>query len=303
MLFTDTCCMLHDGYVGKTASQGIPSALAVPVVEGLGTIHAQLIQKHRILYYWFWPEDTFLYLKPSRVIVPEHRPEAWAKGDFRTDSSKMYVAKLGSSRLRISAPRVRAFVQKMKLNEAQTLQVMPIGFNARGKNPRDEEWINAKEGACEWLKANRDIWKTWIPLATDCTAGFGIADLRGMPARSRAEAVSCEICPAGRFSEMYEDDGYTYRCQPCDPGYYQARAGQLYCLACDPGTHTAEAGQASCSPCGRGSFMNLSAATSCFPCGPSEAWTTSRAVVEGEQERWIELEGEVDGFSMLLCYP
>ena len=135
MLFTDTCCMLHDGYVGKTASQGIPSALAVPVVEGLGTIHAQLIQKHRILYYWFWPEDTFLYLKPSRVIVPEHRPEAWAKGDFRTDSSKMYVAKLGSSRLRISAPRVRAFVQKMKLNEAQTLQVMPIGFNARGKIP------------------------------------------------------------------------------------------------------------------------------------------------------------------------
>ena len=39
--------------------------------------------------------------------------------------------------------------------------------------------------------------------------------------------------------------------------------------------------------------MNLSTATSCFPCGPSEAWTTSKAVEAGEQERWIEIEGAV----------
>ena len=271
-------------------------ALAAPLAEGLGTVHEQLIRKHRILYEWYSPEDSFLDLKPSRLILPEHRPEAWAKGDYRTDSVKVYIAKLGSPRLRISAPRVRAFVQKMKLSEEQALQVMSFRTN------KFQPWIEAQEGACEWVKANRDIWKTWIPLATDCTAGFGLADLEGMPVRSRAEAVSCEICSAGHFSELYEDAGLTYRCQPCDPGYHQARAGQPNCVPCDPGTYTNESGQASCSPCGRGSFMNLSAATSCFPCGPSEAWTTSRAVVEGGQERWIELEGEVDGVSAILSF-
>ena len=283
--------LAHESSLGvqmhRSVALGIPLALAAPLDEGLGTVHEQLIRKHRILYEWYSPEDSFLDLKPSRLILPEHRPEAWAKGDYRTDSVKVYIAKLGSPRLRISAPRVRAFVQKMKLSEEQALQVMSFRTN------KFQPWIEAQEGACEWVKANRDIWKTWIPLATDCTAGFGLADLEGMPVRSRAEAVSCEICSAGHFSELYEDAGLTYRCQPCDPGYHQARAGQPNCVPCDPGTYTNESGQASCSPCGRGSFMNLSAATSCFPCGPSEAWTTSRAVVEGGQERWIELEGAI----------
>ena len=176
--------------------------------------------------------------------------------------------------------------------EDQTLELIAAVGGA--SLPMDERWRNAAQGCCEWLKANRDVWTTWLPVATDCTEGFGIADVRGMPVTSRAEAVNCQICPAGTFSELYEDGGFTYRCQPCNPGYHQTRAGQISCTPCDLGTHSAEAGQAFCSPCSRGSFMNLSTATSCFPCGPSEAWTTSKALEAGEQERWIEIEGEVE---------
>ena len=193
--------------------------------------------------------------------------------------------------MRITAPQVRAFVQKMEVDEDQTLGLMA----AVGEETwtQVEKWRGAQQGCCEWLKANRDVWTTWLPVATDCTEGFGIADIRGMPVMSLAEAVNCQICPAGTFSELYEDGGFTYRCQPCNPGYHQTRAGQISCIPCNPGTHSADAGQAFCSPCSRGSFMNLSAATSCFPCGPSEAWTTSKAVEAGEQERWIEIEGAV----------
>lgn len=180
----------------------------------------------------------------------------------------------------------------MQVNEDHIVQLMTIAMEGRVPDP-ERSYSNSQQGICAWLKANRDLWKSWIPMATDCTAGYGIADAQGMPVTSRAEAVSCEICPAGRFSEVYKTGGFTYRCQPCDPGYHQTRAGQLKCVPCDPGTHAAEAGQAFCAACARGSFANLSGSRSCLSCGPAEAWTTSKAEDTGGQERWIEIEGEV----------
>ena len=268
----------------------MPLAITYPEIDGAGSVH--IIRTHRVLYYWWAPDTTFADLKPVQVLFPEHKPKDWARGDFRTAAAKGYIAKLASTRLRITAPQVTVFLQNMEVDEDQVLELIDAVGDATV--PQDEKWKNAQQGCCEWVKANRDVWTTWLPVATDCTAGFGIADVRGVPATSRAEAVNCQICPAGTFSELYEDGGFTYRCRPCNPGYHQTRAGQISCIPCDPGTHSAEAGQAICSPCSRGSFMNLSTATSCFPCGPSEAWTTSKAVEAGEQERWIEIEGEVE---------
>ena len=275
-----------------SVAHGLPLAITLVDTRRFPDANIRYIRKHKTLYYFYSPEASMQDLKASRIILPQHNPEAWAKGDYRTDSNKVNVAKLGSPLLRISAPRVRAFVQKMQVNEDQIVQLMTITIEGRVPDP-ERSYSNFQQGICEWLKANRDLWKSWIPMATDCTAGFGIADAQGMPVASRAEAVSCEICPAGRFSEVYEEDGLTYRCQPCDPGYHQTRLGQLNCVPCDPGAYAAEAGQAFCSACARGSFANLSASRSCLSCGPAEAWTTSKAEDAGGQERWIEIEGEV----------
>lgn len=274
-----------------SVAHGLPLAITLVDTKRFPGADRGYIRKHKTLYYWYSPEAELQDLKASRIILPQHNPEDWAKGDYRTDSNKVYVAKLGSPLLRIS-PRVRAFVQKMQVNEDHIVQLMTIAMEGRVPDP-ERSYSNSQQGICAWLKANRYLWKSWIPMATDCTAGYGIADAQGMPVTSPAEAVSCEICPAGRFSEVYRTGGITYRCQPCDPGYHQTRAGQLKCVPCDPGTHAAEAGQAFCAACARGSFANLSGSRSCLSCGPAEAWTTSKAEDTGGQERWIEIEGEV----------
>ena len=111
------------------------------------------IRKHRILWYWYGPDSTFADLNPVQVIFPEHRPKDWARGDYRTGSAKGYVGKLGSTRMRITAPQVRAFVQKMEVDEDQTLELIAAVGGA--SLPMDERWRNAAQGCCEWLKARR----------------------------------------------------------------------------------------------------------------------------------------------------
>ena len=248
----------------------------------------QLVRNRRVLYYWWEPDETFLDLKHARIILPPHSPASWTKGDLRTASSNVKIAKLVSSHLRIAAPRVRMFVERLNLEAGQLLKLLE---DSTFQSSIDDRWPVLRQSACQWIKTT-DIWMKWIPVATDCTPGFGLADAEGLPVMSVLEAVDCQICPAGRFSDPFSHDSLqTYRCQPCNPGYHQSRFGQGHCVPCDPGTYAAEAGEAVCLPCERGSFVNSSAATRCFSCGLEEVWTTSKVVQVGEQERWIEVEG------------
>eukprot|EP00438_Fugacium_kawagutii_P013730 Skav209148 [mRNA] locus=scaffold3188:56379:58019:- [translate_table: standard] len=253
--------------------------------------YVKLVRSKNLLYYWWEPDETLIDLHHSRVVLPPHSPAAWSEGDFRTASSDVYISKLAASRLRISAPRVRKFLQNFKLDSSQLLDLLGfIDFDSLG-NYTEGEFHAMSQAACQWVRSKGDIWEKWVPVATDCTAGFGLANVQGVPVASLDEAVDCQVCPAGRFSELFTpDSGPTYRCQLCDPGYHQSLFGQGRCIECEPGTYSVEAGQATCSPCGRGSFVNFSGAVECFSCGPREFWTTSRLEVPSEK-KWIEVEG------------
>ncbi|CAE6960708.1 unnamed protein product [Symbiodinium sp. CCMP2592] len=255
----------------------------------------QLIRSLSVLYYWWEPDETLVDLQQAKVILPPHSPKAWSQGDFRTASTDVYVAKLGSQNLRTAAPRVRMFLQNLALEASEALELtQSIGF----ESDVDDRLASLRQGACEWIRSHSHIWEQWMPVATDCTPGFGLVDAQGLPVTSLDEAVECRACPAGRFSERFtHDSGLTFRCQLCDPGYRQSRFGQSSCIACDPGTYAEVAGQATCSPCARGRFANSNAATACLPCGPEEVWTTSKAVDYGGHERWIEVEGATSASS------
>ena len=278
--------MMHV-YMQWSVAYGMPLALTHAFDMDSVT---RLIRNQRILYYWWEPDDTLLDLNHARIIFPQHSPAAWSQGDVRTSSDEVYIAKLASSLLRISAPRVNMFLKKMKLESGQLLEMLKdSSFQANV----DQRMSDLRDHACDWIKSNGQIWDDWMPVATDCAAGYGLTDAQGFPVPSVAEAVECKVCPAGHFSQMFAslDGGQNYRCVKCDPGQHQQQSGQSKCLACEEGSFAAEAGQATCSPCERGSYGNKSGAAHCYSCGPEEVWTTSKAVQVGAQERWIEIEG------------
>ena len=117
-----------------SVAHGLPLAITLVDTKRFPGADRGYIRKHKTLYYWYSPEAELQDLKASRIILPQHNPEDWAKGDYRTDSNKVYVAKLGSPLLRIS-PRVRAFVQKMQVNEDHIVQLMTIAMEGRVPDP------------------------------------------------------------------------------------------------------------------------------------------------------------------------
>ena len=92
------------------------------------------------------------------------------------------------------------------------------------------------DAACSWVRRQSEIWSRWISVDTNCFLGYGLVDEHGAFLSSMAGGVSCEVCPAGTFSENFADDsGRTRRCTPCPAGTSQAKAASSHCEACRPG--------------------------------------------------------------------
>ena len=94
------------------------------------------------------------------------------------------------------------------------------------------------------------------------------------------------MCPAGRFSDEFEDGvGTTRRCVACAAGSYQKLSGETACIPCEAGTMAAAGGSTECESCGLGSFANSTGMSHCVVCSDDPArWTTS--------ERMNTLTGE-----------
>lgn len=90
---------------------------------------------------------------------------------------------------------------------------------------------------CRWLRANEDLWKEWLPDATNCFPGFGLFDpVSGTYVQDREDRTSktCQPCPSGTFSSQLVDPaGVTYVCLQCPIGTSQKSGASL---ACDLGT-------------------------------------------------------------------
>ncbi|CAK9007449.1 unnamed protein product [Durusdinium trenchii] len=272
------------------SAYGIPLAISHRTTASAFT---NLVDQFRFLFQWYEPDTTLIHKGPTLVILPEYSPSAWAAGDFRTSATSSHIAKLVSQSLELSSPRVRKFIENMKIELSQVVELMaPNGISQHDPvtllTPSDLQW----NSACNWIKANGHLWQQWIPVTTDCARGFGIVNADATHVALRSEAVACEVCPVGRFSTVLSDEiGTTFVCRACEAGWHQSVAGQTSCLPCNPGSFTALTGEALCSPCERGSYGISSAATSCLPCssGGNEHWTTSK---EDEMDfRWIEVEG------------
>ena len=113
-------------------------------------------------------------------------------------------------------------------------------------------------------------WSAWKPKLTSCYEGFGLVDASGAFVPNRTLAVGCGLCQAGTASEeLIDDEGRTFQCKQCPPGYSQSNTYSTKCEPCPKGTSASMFGSISCTPCNEGEYQPDTAQTSCIPCDAS----------------------------------
>lgn len=141
------------------------------------------------------------------------------------------------------------------------------------------------DAACSWVRRQSEIWSRWIPVDTNCFLGYGLVDEHGMFLSSMAGGVSCEVCPAGTYSENFADSGNsgrTRRCTPCPLGTSQAKAASSHCEACRPGTAAFAEGSVTCTPCPKGSYQDAAGETTCVRCSNDTTTLLRGATAKGD---------------------
>lgn len=201
-----------------TTAYGIPAAIGI---IGNFTLYKQRVRKIHSLFYWWVPDSTFVDLQPMQLIFPRHSASAWDRGDKTTAQTESAVTKVVSSNLATKSSSVHSFVSNIRfeLQQVQDLLLRTL----RSSN---------EEVACRWVRDNKDVWKRWLPVETNCFQGSGMVSSDGKHLESREGAVGCDLCPAGRFSEEMADSlGKTYRCSLCPPGFSQSKIFSTSCEA------------------------------------------------------------------------
>lgn len=271
---------------------GFPAAVGISKSWGDFVSHGRT---KRLLFYWWVPDSTFIEMQPSNLVFPRHSQSEWEQGDKKTGAKGTYLANMVSRNLASKAPEVEEFVSAMNFELAE---IQDLLLKLQGSDK-----FNV---TCGWIHEKQQKWERWIPKETNCHEGFGLISASGAFVETRAEAVGCGLCPAGRSSqEVLDNEGKTYRCEECPPGYSQPNTFSTTCEPCPAGYYTDVNGSKSCMHCQEGSYQNATASTSCIPC-PSSRTTRLLAAAHAEdcvcQDKFIDIEGVCVACSTgLLC--
>ncbi|CAK9093024.1 unnamed protein product [Durusdinium trenchii] len=240
-----------------STAYGMPTALGVSGGWSLFLKHVRTVQ---CLHYWWVPDSTFIQMLPEQLLFARHSANEWLAGDKKTGGQGSYVSKMVSNNLQSKAGRVREFVANINF-ELPEVQNLLLEFDATG---------SAYNVSCKWIRNNRARWSAWKPKLTSCYEGFGLVDASGAFVPNRTLAVGCGLCQAGTASEeLIDDEGRTFQCKQCPPGYSQSNTYSTKCEPCPKGTSASMFGSISCTPCNEGEYQPDTAQTSCIPCDAS----------------------------------
>ena len=268
-----------------STTYGIPTAIAV--ANGWGN-YTSLVSSTRSLFYWWWPDTTFISSQPHPITFPPHSALEWAQGNFRTEATGTYVSKATSSNFGNQAPRVRDFISNMRFELAEIMDLLLTITS--GSSTYDV--------ACKWVRDQQSRWQEWLPIETNCITGFGLADGAGNFVSERSNSTTCEVCGPGRFSQEYLDDtGATRRCVVCVPGTSQAKSAATSCPPCPSGEYTDTNGRETCNVCDQGSFQVLEGQTGCISCDDDQ---TTRFLAARRPEDCVCKPGLIEDSGLCL---
>lgn len=265
------------------------------------------------MLYWWWPDMTFSMDLPTAVMAPPRNPAEQAAGIWKTANSKDLVMLAKWPGLQKMDRAVWQTLEKFLINDYDVLNAVIM---LKNKDPHrhyadggggDSTFLPERwEVACEWLKANDALWKSWIPDKTACEDGEGVYTLG-----SNSFCLSCPVdlvstigdngvrtcgeCPAGQYNEdgqcndchrgTYNDLVGAKECKTCSPGTYGTLSGAKTaaetCVDCGAGTYALQPGSSFCPPCPSGT---IDAGTGKEECTPCPAGQFSTAAADGMQK-------------------
>eukprot|EP00435_Cladocopium_sp_Y103_P069800 s702_g34.t1 len=240
------------------------AAYNMPVALGVAATWSKFLEvpkKYKTMFYWWTPDNAFLEMKPSKLVFPPFNAYAWSQVDYTTAAAAVPVAKIAPKDLQAMAPDISKLLEA-SLFDLEAVDSMMLNMKSNS--------VTREQAACDWLKANTDRWKSWIPKATQCNPGFGLYDdATETFTAERATATTCRACLPGMFSKAFaDDDGSTYICEACPAGQQQLGAGAMACDACPAGTAKAEQSTEECAPCAAGAYQDEKGALQCKMCPP-----------------------------------
>eukprot|EP00913_Durusdinium_trenchii_P014828 g13905.t1 len=153
--------------------------------------------------------------------------------------------------------------------------------------------------SCNWARNNVERWTAWVPVRTNCYAGFGLANDEGVHILDETgKTYRCSACPSG----TYQDKIFSSSCKPCARGSYSDTPGGKLCKHCDVGFYQALEKQTTCSACPADRTTRLLAATGeqeprrqaecvckatliekdgqCIPCDEESLWCPVGSTIE-----------------------
>eukprot|EP00434_Breviolum_minutum_P008465 symbB.v1.2.007468.t2/scaffold455.1/size335105/16 len=254
--------------------------------------YIQLGIQHQSLTYWWFPDTMFATYNPTLVTFPAYDPAEKAQDIHRTGDEFTRLVNFAAGGIESVADKA--------VHVATTMNIFTpeIEWMLKRYNQLDQDvWATA----CEWLLANDALWQSWMPNETACTSGKGLVDQNGNFITNRGEAVGCETCPVGHYSQ--EQDA-TRVCTPCSSGSYQGLPGEDVCLPCERGRVAPEEGMRACTQCPLGEYAPGTGLSICSICGAGtgqeDKWTTSQPVISQGKETWIQVQG-ADNISFCGC--
>ena len=198
---------LLPSFMHRSAAYALPVALGI---VGDFERYQYYVRSLKVLFYWWIPDGTFIAMNPEVVLFPRFSAAEWAEGNRRTEPASTQILKLVSADLQQKSPLMHATLSALTFDRDDVQ-------SAIGDLDRNSSY----EVACSWLRRD-SRWRLAVPLRTQCEEGFGVVDKQGLFLASRAGAAQCSICPAGTFSEAFDDaKGSTRRCAQCQAGRYQ----------------------------------------------------------------------------------
>eukprot|EP00927_Polykrikos_kofoidii_P060137 TRINITY_DN55204_c0_g1_i1.p1 TRINITY_DN55204_c0_g1~~TRINITY_DN55204_c0_g1_i1.p1 ORF type:complete len:1380 (-),score=161.46 TRINITY_DN55204_c0_g1_i1:50-3601(-) len=214
------------------------------------TTYVDLPRRHDCLFYWWTNDATMVNLSPKFVYIPFD--------STREELSESRLQKLAVDGVLTRAPAATLLAKNMRFSHKQILELLlRIQSNANA---------TASSVSCEWVLANRDVWKTWVSDPTDCPDGQGLVRVEGEPIDSITENSTCSPCSPGRFSVSSTGVGKYHRCQDCPRGRFSSVIAASSCQQCPAGKFGNQTGLVSCRMCSTASFQNKVGESKCSVC-------------------------------------
>lgn len=246
----------------KAAYFNMPIAMgSTPSAE----LYVEWPKNHKMLAYWWTPDDKFKAEGALQMFFPDHNPGEWDVGVKTSMPAEEPLWAYYKPGVDSAAPKVFLVLSNMALYDDDMTHLLNevVRLRTQGVVSNIVDTV-----ACNWLNNNVARWRAWIPIATECTRslGFGMTAENGTFVLDRAHATGCTLCSPGKYASSYADDvGQSAVCLACPSGSAQDRGGQTECAECAAGTYRVDSG-VRCSPCGKGTYQPAVAQDSCLTC-------------------------------------